>query len=62
MNHIHALQLQNEALTKKMDNAMTEIFYLQRYLLSTKFYTDTTVQVSDVLNRIEDIRNELQGV
>jgi hypothetical protein len=41
------------------DQAQTELDDLVNYLLSSKFHTDPTVQVKDVLRRLEPVRSAL---
>jgi hypothetical protein len=43
-------------LKSKKTKALEEIQSLEKYLTSIKFHTDTTVQVKDILNRIENVK------
>ena len=62
----------NEATAKAKDssdelriginNALQEIQDFKKYLTSTKFNNDNTIQVRDVLNRLEPIRDALFAV
>ncbi len=55
MNYIRQLK-QNVAKAKAYETAMHEgLIQLKAYLCSDKFRTDTTVQVGDVLLRLEEI-------
>ena len=56
MNYIKQLQCEVDARGVKLDDALDELCGLQSYLLSDKFKIDPTVQVRDVLNRIESVR------
>lgn len=53
MNYIKRLELENQALRQEKQEAKNMIHDLQRYLVSPKFHQDTTVQVQDVMNRIQ---------
>lgn len=62
MNYIKAL----EARVAKRDNVIaayeTGLIQLLRYMYSPKFQTDTTVQVGDVVDRIGDIKHDVNDV
>ena len=58
-NFIQRLQQENEEYESKRQNALNEIMHLRMYLTSDKFWNDTTIQVKDVLNRIDNIQQEL---
>ncbi len=45
-----------------INNAMQEIQDFKKYLTSTKFHADPTIQVRDVLNRLQPIRDALMAV
>ena len=49
------LKEDNVALLAYWDGAKEGIDELRNYLLSSKFYGEPTVHISDVLNRINDI-------
>ena len=49
---VKALQAEKEVLVQGMNN-------LRRYLNSDKFHEDTTVQVADILHRMQEITNDL---
>lgn len=53
VNYIKRLELENQALRQEKQEAANMIKDLQRYLVSPKFHQDTTVQVQDVMNRIQ---------
>lgn len=58
-NFIQRLQNENEEYELKRQNALNEIMHMRIYLTSNKFWDDTTIQVKDVLNRIDNIQREL---
>ena len=58
-NFIQRLQQENEEYESKRQNALNEIMHLRMYLTSDKFWDDTTIQVKDVLNRIDNTQREL---
>ena len=53
------LQNENEEYELKRQNALNEIMHMRIYLTSNKFWHDSTIQVKDVLNRIDNIQREL---
>lgn len=59
MNYIHKLQGQVKALRADKAQAQDVLTDLVSYLTSPKFHQDTTVQVNDVLTRIQDARSAL---
>lgn len=59
MNYIKKLQLDNGELKNDIKRIDEEVNDLLRYLHSTKFHQDTTVQVSDVVLRLSGIREIL---
>ena len=61
MNYIHRLQA--EVAELKADKAVADkvLTSLVGYLTSSKFYDDPTVQVADVLRRIEDARTAVMS-
>ena len=58
-NYIQTLQKENEEYESKRQSALNEILNLKMYLTSEKFWNDTTIQVRDVLNRLDNIQSEL---
>jgi transcriptional regulator with GAF, ATPase, and Fis domain len=57
MNHIHALQAkirEQEAQLLALQGGLTD---LEKYLLSQKFWEDTTVQARDILHRIAEFKH-----
>jgi predicted component of type VI protein secretion system len=56
MNHIKKLEVVAASYTEQILDARDSLNNLRAYLQSSKFHTDTTVQVQDVLNRLECIR------
>lgn len=61
MNYIQKLQSQREQLIDEKREALDLLQDLRIYLSSDKFANDTTVQVRDVLNRLEPLRSALIG-
>ena len=61
MHYATALKNENDALKGRLETTSQEITNLAAYLLSDKFWTDTTVQTADVLRRLEDIRSHLNS-
>jgi len=61
MNYIHKLQERVAELEAEKLEAREELDALVSYLLSAKFSSDPTVQVLDVLHRIQGARNALLG-
>lgn len=57
MNYIQRLKAENESYKQAAADALQELSYLRQYLLSDKFREDTTVQTSDVLRRIDPVRD-----
>jgi hypothetical protein len=59
VNHIqHLTEQRDEALAAKAE-AIRLLCELEAYLLSPKFYDDTTVQIADVLRRLAPVRYAL---
>ena len=65
MNHIKELTIVRDGLSKEFKAYIGSIEDLKLYLLSDKFSVDTTVQVSDVISRLDaalahaiDVRTE----
>jgi predicted component of type VI protein secretion system len=56
MNHIKKLEVVAASYTEQILDARDSLNNLRAYLQSDKFHTDTTVQVQDVLNRLEPLR------
>jgi len=59
MNYIKKLQQENTELKRNAIDANDAITDLYVYLMSNKFRTDTTVQVKDVMNRLDNIKSAL---
>jgi hypothetical protein len=55
MNYIKKLELDNRRRAKVIDAMESELGDLRRYLTSAKFHEDPTVQVQDVLNRMDNV-------
>lgn len=58
-NYIHYLQGVKRDAHFLGEQAQTELDELVAYLMSSKFHTDTTVQVQDVLTRLRPARSTL---
>lgn len=59
MNYIKQLEQDKAALAASTYAALTGLADLLAYLHSDKFNTDTTVQVTDVCNRIREIQEAI---
>ncbi|WP_391349543.1 hypothetical protein [Azospirillum sp. A23] len=57
MNHILRLQEDNRIMVEALETVDETVLDLFRYLTSTKFHEDTTVQVADVLQRLQPLRS-----
>jgi len=55
--YIKQLQEDNKTLNRNEQNLLAGLEEIKRYLSSEKFYIDTTVQVRDVLYRLEEIKS-----
>lgn len=53
MNYIKRLEEDNRKLSGELDAYKKSVLELKTYLLSDKFHEDPTVQVRDVLNRLD---------
>jgi len=58
-NYIVKLQTERKAARQELQEIEGEIVDLICYLISPKFRDDPTVQVSDVLRRIQPLRNRV---
>ena len=56
MNYIKRLEKENKELRDTLRGRELAELELRTYLLSSKFHSDPTVQVQDVLNRLDEIR------
>lgn len=54
MNYIKLLEAQNKHRGAELCAYSATLTDIRQYLLSEKFHADPTVQVSDVLRRLED--------
>ena len=61
-NHIHTLQGKVRDARYLSDECLRDLNELVAYLSSSKFHTDPTVQVRDVLNRLEPLRSHLLDI
>lgn len=57
MNYIKRLEQEKAVLKAELKAVTTGFHDLFGYLESPKFYIDTTVQVQDVMNRLQAIRD-----
>lgn len=55
-NHIHNLQADVRELKMREQNLLAGLEAIKRYLCSSKFHQDSTVQVGDILLRMEEIK------
>lgn len=55
MNYIKQLEARVKELNLQRATAWEQVAELKAYLCSSKFHNDTTVQVTDVLNRLNQI-------
>ena len=56
MNHIKKLEVVAASYTEQILDARDCLNNLRAYLQSDKFHNDPTIQVQDVLNRLEPLR------
>ena len=64
MNYIKRLEKENETYRRMIAAVEGELIEVFRYLQSEKFHEDTTVQVADVMRRLENVTRaayEAQG-
>ena len=61
MNYIKQLQSHKEQLISEKRDGLDALLELQVYLMSAKFWEDSTVQVGDVLDRMQPIKAALIG-
>jgi hypothetical protein len=59
MNYISKLQEANKQLQSDMDYVTTWMINLERYMLSSKFHEDPTVQTGDILLRLNELAHGL---
>ena len=59
MNYIKQLQKENKDLRQALTTVDDMIIQIEHYLLSSKFHQDTTVQIADVLLRLDEVRSEI---
>jgi len=59
MNWITQLKKEKNDIHEKNLNARVEILNFRGHLLSPKFHADTTIQVQDVQNWLDNIQNKL---
>lgn len=58
-NYIHQLQLSLRSEHELIKMAYEQLIEVYTYLGSSKFYEDPTVQVADVLRRLDTVRTTL---
>ena len=59
MNYIHTLQQRVADLEAERALVEADLMHLKSYLLSPKFRDDSTVQILDVLRRLEEATSKL---
>ena len=59
MNYIKQLEQEKLILSAATQAALVGLADMMAYLQSDKFHNDPTVQVQDVINRINEIRNAI---
>jgi site-specific recombinase XerD len=59
MNYIKQLEVDKAELKTTIASARTELMELFSYLQSTKFHEDRTVQVQDIYNRMDGLKDLL---
>ena len=59
MNWVKKIQAANEQLNSDMKYVTDWMFDLERYLLSSKFHVDPTVQTGDILLRLNELEQGL---
>ena len=57
MNYIKLLETQTEDLSIRLTDYALFMMELQIYLQSPKFHNDNTVNVNDILYRIQEFKN-----
>ena len=58
-SYIEKLQEENLERARKIESALLSVNEIRSYLLSSKFSEDTTVQVRDILLRLDNVSREL---
>ena len=58
-SYIEKLQEENLERARKIESALLSVNEIRSYLLSSKFHEDTTVQVRDILLRLDNVSREL---
>ena len=59
MNYIKALEKENSELRVKIVQSDVSMTDFMKYLQSSKFHNDTTIQTSEVFNFLQNLRNDL---
>lgn len=59
MNYIKRIQQANEQYQSDMNYITDWMISLEKYLLSSKFHEDTTVQTGDILLRLNELAQGL---
>jgi len=57
LNYIKLLETQTEDLSLRLTDYALFMMELQMYLQSPKFHNDNTVNVNDILYRIQEFKN-----
>lgn len=58
-NYIHNLQMSLRSEHQLIRTAYSELIEVYQYLVSEKFHNDPTVQVADVMRRLDPVRMTL---
>jgi hypothetical protein len=58
MNYIHSLRDKTDHLQAEVEQLTKGLASIRDYLLSDKFHENTTVQVNDILTRLEEVRSD----
>ena len=62
VNHIQRIMQENVSLKQALQTWSSGLTDLQRYLESSKFHQDTTVQVQDVFLRLQEAKSAVNDV
>jgi hypothetical protein len=62
MNIIVKLQANEKVYNESLNQVQNSLNEIKRYLLSPKFHQDTTVQVGDILLRIDELESAYNNV
>lgn len=57
MNYIKKIQKENVEKTAEITAMRAKLVEMETYLLSPKFFSDPTVQISDILTRLTELKS-----